>query len=87
MCPGCGRSSNAGGGAVLNNSPYDLAASVLLLEEAGAVVTDAYGDSLGDRPLLGSGAEYQMSIVASGNEALHERILASVEAGIGRLNG
>jgi len=28
-----------------------------------------------------------MSIVASGNEALHERILASVEAGIGRLNG
>ena len=32
-----------GGGAVLNNSPYDLAAAVLCLEEAGAVVTDAYG--------------------------------------------
>jgi len=76
-----------GGGAVLNNSPYDLAASVLLLEEAGAVVTDAYGHSLGGRPLLGSGADYQMSIVASGNQALHKRILESVEAGIGRLNG
>lgn len=76
-----------GRGAVLNNSPYDLAASVLLLEEAGAVVTDAYGAPLGDRPLLGSGAEYQMSIVASANAALHERILTAVEAGIGRLNG
>ena len=32
-----------GGGAVLNNSPYDLAAAALILEEAGAVVTDAYG--------------------------------------------
>ncbi len=27
-----------GGGAVLNNSPYDLAAAVLVLEEAGAIV-------------------------------------------------
>ena len=32
-----------GGGAVLNNSPYDLAAAALCLEEGGAVVTDAYG--------------------------------------------
>src|SRR5215216_881386 len=32
-----------GGGAVLNNSPYDLAAAVLICEEAGAVVSDAYG--------------------------------------------
>jgi myo-inositol-1(or 4)-monophosphatase len=76
-----------GRGAVLNNSPYDLAASVLVLEEAGAVVTDAYGASLGDRPLLGSGAEYQMSIVAAANGTLHHNVLAAVEAGIARLNG
>ena len=44
-----------GGGAVLNNSPYDLAAAALCLEEAGAVVTDAYGAPLDDRPLLGLG--------------------------------
>ena len=44
-----------GGGAVLNNSPYDLAAAALCLDEAGAVVTDAAGGSLRDRPLLGSG--------------------------------
>jgi myo-inositol-1(or 4)-monophosphatase len=74
-----------GGGAVLNNSPYDLAAAVLLAEEAGAVVTDARGESLGDRPLLGSGADFQMSIVASANGALHAQILAEVAAGIERL--
>jgi len=74
-----------GGGAVLNNSPYDLAAAVLCAEEAGAIVTDARGGSLRDRPLLGSGADYQMSIVASANPALHGRILAEVAAGIDRL--
>jgi myo-inositol-1(or 4)-monophosphatase len=74
-----------GGGAVLNNSPYDLAAAVLCAEAAGAVVTDARGNSLGHRPLLGSGAEFQMSIVASANPALHGLILAELAAGIDRL--
>ena len=74
-----------GGGAVLNNSPYDLAAAVLCAEEGGAIVTDARGESLSERPLLGSGADYQMSIVASANPALHSRILAEVAAGIDRL--
>ncbi len=74
-----------GGGAVLNNSPYDLAAALLCLEEAGAVVTDAYGASLRDRPLLGSGAEFQMSCVAAANAELHTAILRSVEGGIDRL--
>jgi myo-inositol-1(or 4)-monophosphatase len=74
-----------GGGAVLNNSPYDLAAAVLCAEEAGAIVTDARGRTLEDRPLLGSGADYQMSIVASANAALHAQILAEVAAGIQRL--
>jgi myo-inositol-1(or 4)-monophosphatase len=74
-----------GGGELLNNSPYDLAAAALVLEEAGAVVTDAYGSPLSDRPLLGSGAEYQMSIVASANRALHDAVLAEIDAGIDRL--
>ena len=74
-----------GGGAVLNNSPYDLAAAALCLEEAGAIVTDAYGDSLGDRPLLGSGADFQMSIVCSSNRALHDQILRQLDIGIDRL--
>jgi myo-inositol-1(or 4)-monophosphatase len=74
-----------GGGAVLNNSPYDLAAAVLCLREAGAVVSDAYGGSLGDRPLLGSGESFQMSCVASANQELHAQLLQAVDAGIARL--
>ena len=76
-----------GGGAVLNNSPYDLAAAALLVEEAGALLTDAYGGSLADRPLLGSGADFQMSVVACANRGLHLRLLRALDEGIGRLNG
>jgi myo-inositol-1(or 4)-monophosphatase len=75
-----------GGGAVLNNSPYDLAAAALCATEAGAIVTDARGRPLDDRPLLGSGAEFQMSVVTSANPALHAEILAAVDAGVARVS-
>lgn len=74
-----------GSGAVLNNSPYDVAAAALVCQEAGAIVTDAYGRALDDRLLLGSGAEFQMSVVATANRPLHDAILASLDAGIARL--
>jgi len=74
-----------GGGAVLNNSPYDLAASALVCQAAGAVVTDAYGAPLDDRPLLGSGAEFQMSVICTANRTLHDRILREVDDGVRRL--
>jgi fructose-1,6-bisphosphatase/inositol monophosphatase family enzyme len=74
-----------GGGAVLTNPPYDLAGSWALLREAGGVVTDARGEALDDRPLLGSGPGHQTSFVASANAALHEAILVHVGAGIERL--
>jgi myo-inositol-1(or 4)-monophosphatase len=74
-----------GGGAVLNNSPYDLAAAVICLEECGAVVTDAYGAPLRARPLLGSSHEFQMSCVAAANPDLHSAICAELDAGIERL--
>jgi myo-inositol-1(or 4)-monophosphatase len=74
-----------GSGAVLNNSPYDLAAAAICLEECGAVVTDAYGGSLGDRPLLGAGHDFQMSCVAAANTELHAAICAEIDAGIERL--
>ena len=74
-----------GGGAVLNNSPYDLAAATICLLEGGAVVTDAYGKPLDDRPLLGSGHEFQMSCVATANAELHTAICAELDAGIERL--
>jgi myo-inositol-1(or 4)-monophosphatase len=74
-----------GGGAVLNNSPYDLAAAALCLEEAGAIVSDCCGEPLSGRPLLGSGADYQMSVAAAANPALHRGILRAVDAGVARL--
>jgi myo-inositol-1(or 4)-monophosphatase len=76
-----------GKGAVLNNSPYDLAAATLILEEAGAVVTDAYGRSLSGCPLLGSGHDFQMSVVASGNAALHGQIVRAIDASFARVSG
>lgn len=79
------RFEQVGGGAVLNNTPYDLAAAVLILTEAGAVVSDANGAPLGDRPLLGSGAEFQMSCVAAANADLHSEICAALDRGIARL--
>ena len=76
---------SVGGGVLLNNSPYDLAAVKLICERSGAIVTDAHGRSLDDRPLLGSGADYQMSCVASASRELHDRILAALDRGIERL--
>jgi myo-inositol-1(or 4)-monophosphatase len=75
-----------GGGVVLNNSPYDLAAAALILEEAGGVVTDAYGEPLGKRALLGSGAEFQISCVAAANRELHGAVVRELDLGIGRLS-
>jgi myo-inositol-1(or 4)-monophosphatase len=74
-----------GDGAVLNNTPYDLAAAWLCLVEAGAVVTDAAGRPLDDRPLLGAGPDYQMSVVASAGATLHAEIVAALERGVARL--
>jgi myo-inositol-1(or 4)-monophosphatase len=74
-----------GGGAVLNNSPYDLAAAAICLEECGAIVTDAYGEPLGARPLLGSDHSFQMSCVTAANQELHSAICGEIDAGIDRL--
>jgi myo-inositol-1(or 4)-monophosphatase len=74
-----------GGGAVLNNSPYDLAAAFLCVREAGAAITDAYGEPLDARPLLGSGHEFQMSCVAAANDSLHAQILAELDRGFAAL--
>jgi myo-inositol-1(or 4)-monophosphatase len=81
------RFEQVGGGAVLNNTPYDLAAAALILTEAGAVVSDAYGGSLEGCPLLGSGPEYQMSCVAAANQELHTAICGAIDRGIERLAG
>jgi len=74
-----------GGGAVLNNSPYDLAGPWLCLREAGGVCSDGWGQPLDDRLLLGSGHEYQISTISAGNAALHGELVRAVDQGIERL--
>jgi fructose-1,6-bisphosphatase/inositol monophosphatase family enzyme len=74
-----------GGGQVLNNSPYDLAAPWLCLTEAGGVVTDGWGAPLNGHRLLGSGHEFQMSSISASNASLHAELLRAVDAGVERL--
>ena len=69
-------------GAVLNNSPYDLAAAHLLCKEAGLPIGDADGQPLDDRPLLGSDASYQMACIVSANEELQRRLVEVVQRGL-----
>ena len=74
-----------GNGHVLNNSPYDLAAAVLLLEEAGRRRhRRGRPERCATAPLLGSGADFQMSILACGNVELHRLVLAEMDRGIDR---
>jgi fructose-1,6-bisphosphatase/inositol monophosphatase family enzyme len=74
-----------GRGAILNNSPYDLAAAWLCLVEAGGVVTDGWGRPLDDRPLLGTGHDFQMSSISAANPDLHAQLVHAVDDGIARL--
>jgi myo-inositol-1(or 4)-monophosphatase len=74
-----------GGGQVLNNSPYDLAAPWLCLTEAGGVVSDGWGEPLDRCRLLGSGHEFQMSSISASNVRLHAELVRAVDLGVGRL--
>ncbi|MGZ4215230.1 MAG: inositol monophosphatase family protein, partial [Solirubrobacteraceae bacterium] len=74
-----------GGGQILNNSPYDLAAPWLCLREAGGVVSDGWGEPLDRHRLLGSGHEFQMSSISAANPALHAQLKRAIDDGIARL--
>jgi myo-inositol-1(or 4)-monophosphatase len=76
---------HVGGGQVLNNSSYDLAAPWLCLREAGGVVTDGWGAPLDRHRLLGGGHEYQMSSISAANPRLHAQLLRAVDDGVARL--
>jgi myo-inositol-1(or 4)-monophosphatase len=77
--------ARVGGGHIVNNSPYDLAAAALCLEEGGAVITDASGGALAPYRLLGSGPEFHISCVAAGSSALNRMLVEAVERGMERL--
>ncbi|HOV74783.1 MAG TPA: inositol monophosphatase family protein [Candidatus Hydrogenedentes bacterium] len=66
---------NAGRGNVIGVEPYDLAAGLLIAQEAGAIVTDAYGRDFNDVLLLDSSVDNQRSVIAAANAELHEKLL------------
>lgn len=66
---------NAGRGAVLGVSPYDLAGALLIANEAGAVVTNAYGETFDDVLILDSSVANQQSVIAAANKELHKKLL------------
>jgi fructose-1,6-bisphosphatase/inositol monophosphatase family enzyme len=74
-----------GGGQVLNNSPYDLAAPWLCLREAGGVASDGWGEPLDHNRLIGAGHEFQMSSISASNPRLHAQLVHAVDMGVERL--
>lgn len=67
---------NAGRGIILGIAPYDIAASVLIAEEAGCVVTDAYGNDFNDVQLLDSSVNNHRSLIAAANKELHKKLMS-----------
>lgn len=66
---------NAGRGAVLGIAPYDLAAGLLIAQEAGCVVTDAHGKGFDHILLLDSSEGNHQSMIAASNKELHQKLL------------
>ena len=64
---------------------YDIAAAALIAQEAGAVVTDAHGNSLDGTRLLDTSEPNLRSILSASNPVLHAALLAEIERGMGKL--
>ncbi len=75
---------NAGRGITLGIAPYDIAASLLVAQEAGCAVTDAYGNSFDNVMLLDSSEGNHLSMIAAANPALHEKLLSFFSKRIGQ---
>ncbi len=67
---------NAGRGHVLGVAPYDMVAALLIAQEAGCRVTDAYGRGFDDVMLLDSSAPNHQTIIAAASRELHEKLLS-----------
>ncbi len=75
-----------GRGKPIGLFPYDIAAAALIAQEAGAVVTDAYGRSLENTRLLDTSEPNLQSILGASNPVLHAALLAALDRGLGRLD-
>lgn len=76
---------NAGRGTVMGVCPYDYAAALLIAQEAGCVVTDAYGKSFNRVLLLDSSPENHQTIIAATNAVLHKKLLSYYDTRIAQM--
>lgn len=68
---------HTGRGKVVTLFSYDIAGAAYLLQRAGGVITDAFGEPLDALPLLtDKGVEGQCSLIAAANPTLHQEILS-----------
>jgi myo-inositol-1(or 4)-monophosphatase len=74
-----------GKGKALGIFTYDIAAAALIASEAGAIITDAYGKTFSDVPLLDTSESNLQTICAASTQELHEELLRLIEAGSNRL--
>jgi myo-inositol-1(or 4)-monophosphatase len=70
----------AGLGSIMGLCPYDIAAAVLVAQEAGCTVTDAYGEPLDSAPALTAGPESLRSCIAAANPTLHSFLVKYVNS-------
>ena len=76
---------NAGRGVVLGIAPYDLVGALLIVQEAGCIVTDAYGKSFEDVLLLDCTVDNHRSLIAASTPALHKKLLSYFDVRIRQL--
>ncbi|HMF03688.1 MAG TPA: inositol monophosphatase family protein [Acidimicrobiia bacterium] len=74
-----------GEGAVCTNFPYDVAAAVLIVQEAGGVATHADGRPLDAHPAVGSSRAHGLAVLAAAGAELHSKLLEAVDRGMHRL--
>lgn len=75
-----------GGGRPLSLYGYDVAAAALIAQEAGCILTDAWGRSLANWKLLDTSEPNFGSLIAASNATLHAAICESIEQGFARLH-
>jgi len=71
-----------GNGRMMGTFPYDIAAAFVILQETGAVITDAFGASLQDVKLMSSGKQAILSCVAAANAVLHKKIVLKIDQAV-----
>jgi myo-inositol-1(or 4)-monophosphatase len=74
-----------GGGRLLCLYGYDVAGAALIAQEAGCVVTDAWGNDLSDWKLLDTTEPNFGSLLAASNPTLHSHLVEAVNEGFERL--